>query len=87
MTRGARLLLPRRASAALVFLLAAALLAACSRQPVVLTGTITDAYTGQPVPQATVAIGDTTITTDSAGVFQTPQWGKSDTLAITAPNY
>lgn len=87
MTRGARLLLPRRASAAILLILVTALLTACSRQPVVLTGTITDAYTGQPVPQATVAIGDTTITTDSAGVFQTPQWAKSDTLAITAPNY
>jgi hypothetical protein len=89
MIRGARprLLLPRRASAILSLLILAATLAACSRQPVVLTGTVTDAYTGQPVPQASVVIGDTTITTDANGVFQTPQWRTTDTLAVTAPNY
>jgi hypothetical protein len=82
-----RLSTPRRAAAILALLLIAALTAACSRQPVMLTGTITDAYTGQPVPQATVALGNTTVTTDANGVFQTPEWRKSDTLAITAPNY
>lgn len=89
MIRGARprLLMPRRAPATFALLLIAALLAACSRQPVMLTGTITDAYTGQPVPQATVAIGNTTVTTDANGAFQTPQWRKSDTLAVSAPNY
>lgn len=89
MTRGApfRSWLPRRAPASLALLLLAALLTACSRQPVVLTGTVTDAYTGQPVPQASVVIGDTSVTTDANGVFQTPQWRKTDTLAVTAPNY
>jgi hypothetical protein len=89
MTRGARprLSTPRRAPAAFALLLIAALLAACSRQPVVLTGTITDAYTGEPVPQAVIAIGETTVTTDANGVFQTPEWRRSDTLAVSAPNY
>jgi hypothetical protein len=54
---------------------------------VVLTGTITDAYTGQPVREASVAIGGTTLTTDASGVFSTPSWGKNDTLAVSAPNY
>jgi hypothetical protein len=89
MTRGARPrhLMRRRAPAAFALMLIAALLAACSRQPVMLTGTITDAYTGQPVPEATVAIGNTRVTTAADGTFQTPQWRTSDTLAVSAPNY
>jgi hypothetical protein len=87
MTLGARPRMFRRAYAAFALLLLAAVMAACSRQPVVLTGTVTDAYTGQPVPQASVAIGDTTLATDASGVFATPSWGKSDTLAVSAPNY
>ncbi|HMQ32704.1 MAG TPA: putative glycoside hydrolase [Chloroflexaceae bacterium] len=87
MTRGARPRGPRRSPAALLLLLLAALLAGCSSQPVVLTGTITDAYTGAPIPQASVVIGETTVNTDAAGVFSTPSWRKSDTLAVSAPNY
>jgi len=87
MTFGARPRVLRRAHAALSLLLLVVLLAACSRQPVVLTGTVTDAYTGEPVPMASVAIGDTILTTDPNGAFSTLNWGKNDTLAINAPNY
>ncbi len=86
-TSVARPRLPRRALATLSLLVLAALLAGCNRPPVVLTGTITDAYTGQPVPQASVTIGRTTVTTDDQGVFSTPRWRRSDTLAISAPRY
>ncbi|RRR76123.1 MAG: hypothetical protein EI684_03555 [Candidatus Viridilinea halotolerans] len=64
------------------------LLAACSSAtPVTLTGTVLDAYTGKPVAEAQVALGDTSLTTDAAGRFQTTSWRQSDTLAVTAPNY
>ncbi len=72
---------------AVLFLAFMLLLASCSREPVVLTGTVTDAYSGQPVPQASVVVGETTLTTDAAGAFQTPNWQATDTLAVTAPNY
>lgn len=86
-TRGVRPRAPRHRPAALFFLLLAALLAGCSSQPVVLTGTITDAYTGAPIPQADVVIGNTQLSTDDAGTFSTPRWRKSDTLSVSAPNY
>jgi hypothetical protein len=76
----------RRIGAVLV-LASFLLVASCSREPVILTGTITDAYTGQPVPQASVVVGETTLTTDAAGTFQTPNWQATDILAVTAPNY
>ncbi|GAB4430877.1 MAG: putative glycoside hydrolase [Chloroflexi bacterium OHK40] len=78
---------PRRASAAVALLLLAVILAACSRQPIVLTGTVTDAYTGAPISQATIAIGSTSVTTDANGSFSTPNWRPSDTLAVSAPSY
>ncbi len=87
MIRGARSRAPRPSPAALLLLLLAAILAGCSSQPIVLTGTVTDAYTGAPVPEANVIVGDTTIATDANGVFATPSWSKSDTLAVSAPNY
>src|SRR5688500_14094408 len=89
MTRRAlpRLSMPTPVPATLALLLTAALLAASTRLPVVLTGTVTDSYSGQPVPEASVVIGDTPISTDAQGVFRTPQWRKSDTLSVAAPNY
>lgn len=87
MTRGARPRLARRSPAAFLLLLLAALVAGCSSQPVVLTGTITDAYTGAPIPEASVVVGETSVATDANGVFATPRWRKSDTLAVSAPNY
>jgi hypothetical protein len=66
----------------------AAVLAACSRQPEIpLTGTITDAYTGQPVAAATISLGERTLTTDPAGGYSIPQWTVKDTLVISAQGY
>lgn len=83
----ARPRLPWRAVAALGLLLLATVLAGCNRPAVVLTGTITDAYTGEPVPQASVTIGNLTLTTDARGEFSTPRWRRSDILAVSAPSY
>ncbi|NTU79386.1 MAG: carboxypeptidase-like regulatory domain-containing protein, partial [Chloroflexales bacterium] len=87
MTCGARPRAPRRSPAAWLFLLLIVVLTGCGARPVVLTGKITDAYTGAPVPQASVVVGNTTVTTDANGVFSTPSWRKTDTLAVSAPNY
>ena len=87
MTCGARPHVLRRSPAAWLLLLLTIGLVGCSGRQVVLTGTITDAYTGAPVPQASVAVGSTTITTNANGVFSTPRWQKTDTLAVSAPNY
>lgn len=62
-------------------------LISCTSQPVVLTGIVTDAYTGAPVPNATVSIGDLMLTTDDQGRFQTERWRPEDTLALQAPAY
>ncbi|WP_028458026.1 putative glycoside hydrolase [Chloroflexus sp. Y-396-1] len=62
-------------------------LISCTSQPVVLTGIVTDAYTGAPIPNATVSIGDLTLTTDDQGRFQTERWRLEDTLALQAPAY
>jgi hypothetical protein len=69
-------------------LLLAALLAACSRQPdIALVGTITDAYTGAPIPEATISLGEQKLTTDAAGSFQIPQWDVKGILQVTAQGY
>lgn len=62
-----------------------AVLAGCAAQPVVLTGVVTDAYTGAPLSGVTVAIGDQMLTTDEQGRFQTERWRPEDTLALQAP--
>lgn len=63
-------------------------LAACSQQPpVALTGTITDAYTGQPVPAATISFGESNLTTDAAGAFNIPRWTSKDVLQLSANGY
>jgi hypothetical protein len=48
----------------------AAILAACGGPPIALNGTITDAYTGKPVPSATIRLGGSEITTDTGGKYQ-----------------
>ena len=50
-------------------LIALAVLSACGRPNVPLTGSVFDAYTGKPVV-ATLNIGDFQITTDANGVYQ-----------------
>lgn len=62
-------------------------LTACGESAVALSGTVLDAYTGQPVPDANVKIGRTSLSTDPNGVFSTSRWRVSDTLEVTAPGY
>ena len=77
-----------RIATLLLLILSVAILTGCSAAPpVTLVGTVTDSYTGRPVAEATVVIGETTLTTDAAGVFQTVDWSSEDTLAINAPSY
>jgi hypothetical protein len=62
-------------------------LAACSSSPTLLTGTVTDAYTGAPVSTASMVVGETSLTTDAEGNFATTDWQTNDTLEISAPEY
>lgn len=62
-------------------------LTACGGPSVSLNGTIVDAYTGQPVSNATVVIGDTRLTTDAQGRYQTLDWRTRDTLDVSASGY
>ncbi|NNJ10317.1 hypothetical protein EKD04_008250 [Chloroflexales bacterium ZM16-3] len=78
---------PRRPLAAFIILLLAAMMSACAAPAPILTGTVKDAYTGTPISAASVQVGETTVTTDANGVFKTPRWNKTDTLAVTAPDY
>ncbi len=70
-----------------ICMLCAIFLIGCTSQPVVLTGVVTDAYTGAPIPDATVAIGNLTLSTDDQGRFQTESWRPEDTLVLQAPAY
>lgn len=67
-------------------LLALAVLAACGRAEVPLTGSVFDAYTGKPVV-ATLNIGDVQITTDANGVYQIDRWSTRDVLRVMASGY
>jgi hypothetical protein len=64
-----------------------ALLAACGGPPIALQGTITDAYTGATVPNATLQLGKSSSATDANGSFQFPSWSNKDTLTINAQGY
>ncbi len=73
---------------ALSLLLAAGLLTACSDAVIVeLEGTVTDAYTENPVESAQVAIGETTLETDDSGVYSTTEWLGAEQLEVSAPGY
>src|SRR5579859_6839792 len=79
--------------AALVAVTLMALLSACggsAPNPVVtipLTGTVTDAYSGKPVPAARIKLGAADVTTDSNGKYQLTTWDTSQTLQIGAKGY
>lgn len=66
---------------------AALVLVACGGPNVPLTGTITDAYTGKPIPAATVKVGWDTAKADASGKYQIANWGQKDTLQINADGY
>lgn len=63
------------------------LLAACGGPNVPLTGTITDAYTGKPIPSAQVKVGWNSAVADAQGKYQIPSWSSKDTLQIQADGY
>jgi hypothetical protein len=65
----------------------AALLAACGGPEIPLNGTIVDAYTGKPVPSATINLGGAQLSTDAGGKYQVVQWSDKDTLQIAANGY
>lgn len=65
----------------------AALLAACGGPEIPLNGTIVDAYTGKPVPAATINLGGAQLSTDAGGKYQVAQWSEKDTLQIAANGY
>jgi len=78
--------LRRPPMAALVVALAA-LLASCGGPEIPLNGTITDAYTGKPVPAATISLGGAQLTTDVGGKYQVTRWTEKDTLLVVANGY
>ncbi len=71
----------------LLLLIVTVIVSGCGGPQTVLRGTITDAYTGQPVPEAKVVIGGTSLTTDVNGTYSTSSWNKRDTLTVSAANY
>jgi hypothetical protein len=73
-----------RVAAALACALA---LAACGGPQVPIAGTVTDAYTGQPVGAAQVTLGSNTLTTDASGNYQIPSWSTKDQLTVSASGY
>jgi protocatechuate 3,4-dioxygenase beta subunit len=77
----------RFAAVGVASLALAALLAACGGPQVPIAGTVTDAYTGQPVDSATVSLGQDTLTTDQGGKYQLSRWDKKGTLQISANGY
>jgi hypothetical protein len=82
------MLVIRRPRMVLNFLILLFALAACSRQPdIALTGTITDAYTGQPVVGVNISMGEKQLVTDATGVYRIPTWTTKDVLNISAQGY
>ncbi|HJZ45912.1 MAG TPA: putative glycoside hydrolase [Roseiflexaceae bacterium] len=65
----------------------AALLAACGGPEIPLNGTIIDAYTGKPVPAATINLGGAQLSTDAGGKYQITRWSDKDTLQVAANGY
>lgn len=71
-------------------LLTLALLAlvACGAPKVALTGRVIDAYTNQPIKDASLTIGkNKPVTTGGDGSFTTTAWSAKDTLTVAAPGY
>src|SRR5689334_9896535 len=79
--------LHRHLSFMVIGIIIAVLLAACGGPEIALNGTVTDAYTGKPVPAASVRLGNQQITTDPQGQFRISQWSVQDTLQVSANGY
>ncbi|MDP8910106.1 MAG: carboxypeptidase regulatory-like domain-containing protein, partial [Chloroflexota bacterium] len=63
------------------------LLVACGGPSVPLTGTVLDAYTGEPVAGATVEVGRAKATSDAAGKYQLAKWSAKGKLRASAAGY
>ncbi len=78
----------RIAGYALVLLLPALfMLLGCSKSSTVLSGLITNEYTGEPVPVANIHIGDVELQTDSNGWYSTLEWKPKDKIKVSAAGY
>ncbi len=77
----------RRLVAALLSGCAVVILTACGANPIPLQGTITDSYTGQPIADATVLIGETKLRSDANGSYNTTAWAGTDPMTVEAPGY
>jgi hypothetical protein len=62
-------------------------LAACGGPDVALVGTVTDAYTGSPVPAAVVQVDSQNATADSNGKYELTRWNAKSTLQVSADGY
>jgi hypothetical protein len=81
------LVLPYRAFQASLLALFTALLVACGGPEITLTGQVTNAYTDEPVRDATVRVGNNQLETDPTGNFQISRWNIRDTLEVQAVGY
>ena len=62
-------------------------LAACGAPKAALNGRVIDAYTQQPVKDASLVFGERKPVAAADGLFSTQAWSPKDTLAVTAPGY
>lgn len=63
------------------------LLASCGGPGIPLTGVVTDSYTGQPVANASVAIGERTVQTDPQGRYRFDSWSADGQLVARLDGY
>jgi hypothetical protein len=71
-----------------LFAIAIAFLAACGAPKAPLSGQIIDAYTNEPVAQASLTFGDQSpITSGADGRFITSDWAPDSVLNVAAPGY
>ncbi|MFN5935717.1 MAG: putative glycoside hydrolase [Roseiflexaceae bacterium] len=62
-------------------------LVACGSESVPLTGTVTDAYTAQPLASVVVQIGNTKAMTDATGKYVIERWQRTNVLTATSDKY
>ncbi|MDP9315372.1 MAG: carboxypeptidase-like regulatory domain-containing protein, partial [Chloroflexota bacterium] len=69
-------------------ILALVALAACGAPKVALNGRVIDAYTNQPVKNASLTFGkQKPIQTTEDGSYTTSDWSSKDTVVVEAPGY
>jgi hypothetical protein len=71
-----------------LLIIALLLLVACGASKVTINGRVLDAYTNQPVKEASLTFGKNgPVKTDANGKYTTDAWNAKDTLSINAPGY